>query len=108
MDHGGWENRFFLTILHKKLSGGLMAGLRQTSQGLRLSRPYTQLDSMLGSTVRLYLEEGLTNAEITECLGLRCKARVAIWVRQYLLKAWPLLTNPKGAHVRRLKAEKLN
>jgi len=33
--------------------------------------------------VRMYLEEGRTQAEIAEALGLRSAGRVKIWVRQY-------------------------
>ena len=34
-------------------------------------------------SVRMFFEEGMTRAEITEALGLRSPGRVEIWVRQY-------------------------
>jgi len=46
--------------------------------------------------VRLYLEEGLTRAEIAEILGLRLKKRVEVWVRQYRREGIAAFYKPKG------------
>jgi len=46
--------------------------------------------------VRMFFEEGLTRAEITETLGLRSEGRVETWVRQYRREGVHAFTKPIG------------
>lgn len=46
--------------------------------------------------VRLFYEEGKTQAEITLALGLRSESRVKAWVRQYRQEGEPAFTHPRG------------
>jgi transposase len=46
--------------------------------------------------VRLFFEEGMTRAEITEALGLRSAGRVKIWVRQYRREGIAAFNKPMG------------
>ena len=54
--------------------------------------------------VRLFLEEGLTKAEIRERLGLT-KGRVRIWVRQYRQEGAAAFAKKRGGPGRRPKRE---
>ena len=46
--------------------------------------------------VRLFYEEGKTQAEITQALGLRSESRVKAWVRQYRREGELAFTRPLG------------
>ena len=62
--------------------------------GTKGSKRYAKATKL--EAVRLYLEEGLTSAEIAELLGLRRKQRVAVWVRQYRQEGLAAFDKPKG------------
>ena len=46
--------------------------------------------------VRLFYEEGKTQAEITQALGLRSEGRVETWVRQYRREGATAFSKPIG------------
>lgn len=46
--------------------------------------------------VRLFYEEGRTQAEITQALGLRSAGRVETWVRQYRREGVAAFSKPVG------------
>ena len=46
--------------------------------------------------VRMFFEEGMTQAEITEVLGLRSEGRVEVWVRQYRREGVAAFFKPIG------------
>jgi transposase-like protein len=46
--------------------------------------------------VRLFLEEGWTQVEIRDKLGLRTKRRVQVWARQYREEGVAGLSKPRG------------
>ena len=46
--------------------------------------------------VRMFFEEGMTRAEITDALGLRSKGRVEVWTRQYRREGLTAFTKPIG------------
>lgn len=46
--------------------------------------------------VKLFLEEGLTYAQIAECLGIRKADRIERWVRQYRREGAEAFTKPVG------------
>ncbi len=46
--------------------------------------------------VRMFFEEGMTRAEITEALGLRSAGRVETWVRQYRREGIAAFNKPIG------------
>jgi transposase-like protein len=64
--------------------------------------------------VRLFLEEGLTYAQIAERLGIRKAERIEIWVRQYRKEGMeafkkpigrPRKVNDENAYIARLEME---
>lgn len=46
--------------------------------------------------VRLFYEEGKTQAEITQALGVRSDGRVKIWIRQYRREGATAFSKPIG------------
>ena len=46
--------------------------------------------------VRMFFEEGMTRAEITNALGLRSKGRVEVWTRQYRQEGLAAFHKPIG------------
>ena len=46
--------------------------------------------------IRMFFEEGMTRAEITEALGLRSAGRVETWVRQYRREGIATFDKPIG------------
>ncbi len=54
---------------------------------------------------KLFLEEGLTYAQIAEQLGIRREARIEIWVRQYRKEGMQAFKKPIG-RPRKVKDEK--
>ena len=46
--------------------------------------------------IRMFFEEGMTRAEITEALGLRSAGRVETWVRQYRREGVAAFNKPIG------------
>ena len=56
--------------------------------------------------VRMFFEEGMTRAEITEALGLRSPGRVEIWVRQYRREGLAAFSKPIGRPRKRAESEK--
>ena len=46
--------------------------------------------------VRLYFEEGMTQREITQALGMRSEDRVKIWIRQYRREGQAAFFKPIG------------
>ncbi|HCM96857.1 MAG: hypothetical protein A2X25_05360 [Chloroflexi bacterium GWB2_49_20] len=64
--------------------------------------------------IRLFYEEGKTQAEITKALGVRSDNRVKAWVRQFLREGEMVFTRPIGrprkvkdevAHIKQLEME---
>jgi transposase-like protein len=55
--------------------------------------------------VRLFFDEGLTQAEITEALGLRSEGRVEVWARQYRREGIEAFNKPIGRPRKRAESE---
>jgi len=55
--------------------------------------------------LRMFLEEGMTRAEITEALGLRSAGRVKVWVRQYRREGLAAFSKAIGRPRKRAKSE---
>jgi len=57
--------------------------------------------------IRMFFEEGMTRAEITEALSLRSAGRVKAWVRQYRREGIVAFDTPVGRPAKHEESEQI-